>query len=436
MMDLKRNPYNCSLNLDSNGKPLVQDVSARTIQEKDASNRKFERAVVAYHRGDYTLALKKFEQVSHSSWQLKDHFRFVESCAYTLRILAEREEFAKAEPIETKLLSVLNSNVDLHLKLKSRALYTLGICSCYRDGRRAGSRFEPIDNDYDQNHEAMRCFREAIDLAIRSGDREALASPLYGLATVLYAGGHYVEALKELDRVDVLVSCLNLSDLGSAAYLLRSLICRNQNKFEDALAAAWAAFESLKNHPHIILYLHTLVALSSIHLQKNEPASAMLYIDLVNRSLKRDEFPRIARLVDEILMALGATSGPQPDLIFDSKTGVLLSKDKGEIRFEGQFVLRDLLLAFLKKPGHVFNKEELVRLIWREDYVAAIHDNKIYVTIKRLRKLLEAPNNPKTEYVLRAKTGYFFNPKINIRINEPVGENRSDKGKLELPCES
>ena len=302
----------------------------------------------------------------------------------------------------------------LNPKLKSRAMYILGICACYQETR------------HDQ---AMNRFREAIDFAVSIDDKEALASPLYGAATVLYARGRFAEALKELSRLDILLSCLSLPELTSASSLLRSMILRNQGQHDEALEAAWVAYESLKHHPHLVLYLHTLCALGTIYALKGDTGCARLYLDLADRSLRRDEYPRIARLVDEALSGLRTKATGKVDLAFDTRTGILTERTKGEVRFEGQFILRDLLRAFLENPGKVFTKEDLARSVWREDYKPEVHDNKIYVTIKRLRKLLETEGSEttaksdgasKTDYILRAKTGYFLNPKTRVSIDDQL----------------
>ncbi len=372
-----------------------------TNSARGASDRRFQQGLFAYHRGDYTLALREFDKAGEAAAQQGDHARFVETCTFVLRILAEREEFARIERIEDRVVAIL-ATAELPSRLKSRAMYILGICACYQDTR------------HDQ---AMNRFRDAIDFAIVSEDKEALASPLYGAATVLYARGRYEEALKELSRLDILLSCLVLPELNSASRLLRSMILRNQGQLDDALESAWASYETLKHHPHLVIYLHTLCTLGTIYSLKGDVACARLYLDLADRSLKRDEFPRIARLVDEALTQVRSKGAGPTDLSFDSKTGVLYERSKGEIRFEGQFILRDMLRVFLESPGRIFTKEDLARLVWREDYRTEIHDNKIYVTIKRLRKLLECEET-KTDYILRAKTGYFLNPKTRVAIDE------------------
>ena len=45
------------------------------------------------------------------------------------------------------------------------------------------------------------------------------------------------------------------------------------------------------------------------------------------------------------------------------------------------------------------------------------HDNKIYVTIKRLRKLIE-PDYDKPRYIFRAKNGYYLNKNTKILMEQ------------------
>ena len=371
---------------------------------KTAIERRFQQGLFAYYRGETKAALKDFEKVADLSKSVHDETRYVEANTYILRILAEREEFARIEHIESQIFSVLTTR-ELPVRLKSRVMYILGICSCYQDSR------------HDQ---AMNRFREAIDFAVSSDDKEALASPLYGAATVLYARGRYDEALKELSQLDILLSCLSLPELSATSSLLRALIRRNQSRLDEALEAAWTAYETLKNLPQLWLYVQTLVALGTIYTLKGDLTCAKLYLDLADRSLKRDEFPRVARLVDDGLAAIRKSGRIEADLDFDTRTGVLTSRVKGEIRFEGQFILRDLLRVFLESPGRVFSKEDLAKRVWKDTYNPSVHDNKIYVTIKRLRGLLEGEAS--NDLILRAKTGYFLNPKICVVIDDEAVE--------------
>ena len=84
----------------------------------------------------------------------------------------------------------------------------------------------------------------------------------------------------------------------------------------------------------------------------------------------------------------------------------------------------DLLKLFISKQGEVFSKEFLVEHIWKQDYDPAVHDNKIYVTIKRLRKMIE-PDYDRPKYIFRSKNGYFLNKSIKVSDQFAQQEGRA-----------
>ncbi len=352
---------------------------------------------------------------------MADGPHFIECNVYVLRLLAEQEAFAKVAKVENRILEFFEK-IDLDKidpKLLSRMHYVLGICSVYRG---------------DKHDAAMDRFHESIQFAVVCSDRSALAWPLYGAATVLYARKRYDDALRELDKLQTLLSCRAIPELSSSALLLNSLILRNQKRSDEALSKAWEAFESLKQQPHLGLYLHTLATLGTIFRERGESTTARIYLDLARRSLKRNEFPRIARIVDEALEELGGESAVF-DLALNLNSGTLHEARKGEIRFDGQLLLRDLLSVFLrssvKSPGTILRKEDLVREVWGETYRPQNHDNKIYVNIKRLRRLIEADDGS-TEYILSGKQGYYLNPRARISIIENQIQNSDPDSSFEI----
>lgn len=381
---------------------------------------RFQAALFSYHRGEYTKALPEFEKVSERLYRAGDWPRFVESSIYVLRLLAEQEDFLKVDIIEARLRDIESTKAfrlsgSISPKLWTRLHYVLGICHVYRG----------------QQHEAaMDRFRDSIQAAIECDDRSALAWPLYGAATVLYARERHDDAIRELDKLKTLLSCCPVPELASSAHLLHALILRNQGKLDQALQSTWTAFESLRDQPHLGLYLHTLATLGTIFCLKNDPNTARLYLDLARRSLKRSEFPRIARIVDDALERTGGAMKSY-DLELNLGTGTLVEVRKGDIKFDGQFILRDLLRVFMEasvaSPGATLSKEDLVREVWAEDYRPQSHDNKIYVNIKRLRRLIE-PDDGSTEYILRGKLGYYLNPNLRIVvIPADAGQSSSSK---------
>lgn len=383
----------------------------RNSREQIFADRKyavrFQSALYSYHRGDFSIALPEFEKLAERFVRTGEAANYVECAAYILRLLAEREEFARVQAFEAQIQACIDKaekggTEKVPAKLKSRFEYLRGICSVYQGG----------------SHEvAINYFHNSIRMAMECEDRSTLAWPLYGAATVLYARKRYDDALKELEKLQTLLDCQPVPDLSSAALVLKALILRNMGQHNAALKVAWETFEALKQNPHLVLYLHTLATIGTILAARGERNEARVYLELAEKSLRRDEFPRIARIVDEAIIGLGQAPAlsSEFDLRFDSGTGSLIESRRGEIQFEGQFVLRDLLKLFLKAPGKTIRKEELIRDVWGEVYRPETHDNKIYVNIKRLRQLIEAEDGS-TEYILRGKQGYFLNPKTRVLL--------------------
>ena len=125
----------------------------------------------------------------------------------------------------------------------------------------------------------------------------------------------------------------------------------------------------------------------------------------------------IASQIEVKFAELGVNTSKEFDLIFDPRSNSVTERKKGKVNFKNQFILLDLLHLFMKNPGRVFPKEELVKKIWKQEYNPAIHDNKIYVTIKRLRKMIE-PDYDKPKYVFRAKNGYYLNKSIRCCLKD------------------
>lgn len=383
---------------------------------------KFQLALQFYLKGDYSQALEIFSQLMERSQRSSDPSFKTECAIYLIRLLAEQERFEEIAAVESSLVALMRSvqsgeTASRSSSLRSSAIiaspqvecrlyYVLGIARVYRSA---------------PPEESLSYFHKAMERAMGADDRSLLAWPLYGAATVLYSVGRHADSLSELEKLDALLSCYPTPELAVSSSLLKSLIARNQRKDSEALKYAWSAFDQLKLEPNLVLYLHTLTAIGSIYLQTADYPKAFLYLDLAHRSLKRTEFPRIARLVDDYMKDLKAAQRPDFDLRFDEENDVLYEASRGEVRFEGQFVLRDLLKLFLSTPGQPIAKAEIVQKVWGESYRPQVHDNKIYVNIKRLRKLIEAEDGS-TEYLKRAKDGYFLNPNAKLIYLKKEGQ--------------
>ena len=85
-----------------------------------------------------------------------------------------------------------------------------------------------------------------------------------------------------------------------------------------------------------------------------------------------------------------------------------------------------------RNPGVPFDKDQLSRRIWKDEYNPLIHDKLIYTSISRLRKLIE-PKGASRKYILRGKDGYTFNPRVNARFHrEEEVSSRKIIGNIEI----
>jgi len=198
---------------------------------------------------------------------------------------------------------------------------------------------------------------------------------------------------------------------------LYGLIYRNQQEYDRALEYFWKAFELLKHHHSMILHYLTLYGLGTTYQRSGNLLLARVYLQLASRNINDKELPRTARLVRKALSDLGHNTDVEDyDLVVDFANKSVVERKLGKIDFKNQFILIELLQLFVKNPGRVFPKEVLVKKIWNQEYDPSVHDNKIYVTIKRLRQLIE-PDIEKPQYVFRSKNGYYLNKTAKVLID-------------------
>ena len=105
------------------------------------------------------------------------------------------------------------------------------------------------------------------------------------------------------------------------------------------------------------------------------------------------------------------------DIVLDLKDCVIVEREKGCIELKNQFILIELSKLFLLNPGVAYSKEKIIKIVWKEDYSPEIHDNKIYVTIKRLREMIET-DSCKPKYICRNHLGYYFSKQAKVLIKE------------------
>ncbi len=163
------------------------------------------------------------------------------------------------------------------------------------------------------------------------------------------------------------------------------------------------------------LFGYILLGKGIVAKKSGEFNQALSYFKIATNSANAS-YKRLASLIKDEVEDVNDSS---VDLYLDRHNRVIHEKDIGPIDFKHRFVLLEILFLLAKNPGQSYNKEDLAKSIWKDEYNPLIHDKLIYTSISRLRKLIE-PKGSSRKYILRGKDGYTFNPRVNARFHKEV----------------
>ena len=282
-------------------------------------------------------------------------------------------------------------------ELNAKTYYTLGICASYK------AQFD-VALDY---------FQKSLAIGLAADNKYDICYAINGLAITYYSLDKLSEALKEIYNLQVFFQVMELPELRLSSQMLNGHIFRKMKKHDQALEIFWECYELLRQEKNLFLYLSMLYGMAITYKEAGETDMARMYLKLAKKSADPENVKYLCRHIDAQMAELGVSQSEDFDLIFDAVTNTVTEKKKGRVDFKNQFILLDMLRLFMKQPGAVYSKEALVKQVWKQEYNPSVHDNKIYVTIKRLRKLIE-PDYDKPRYIFRAKNGYYLNKNTKI----------------------
>ncbi len=368
----------------------------------DQASRLYETGKLYCDRGDYLLALPQFTEAAQIYLTNKDYNSYLKCLQNTLRIYAEREEFDKITQIKETLHDLV---IREGIELNSKTYYILGLCSSFRS----------------QPENAIEYLKKALTIALEKDSKEDMCYAILGLAICYKQLKKYEDALKEIYNLNIFLQVLDISELKAAAANTNALILLDLKKHEQAIEVLWIAYEELKNTKQLTLAVGVLSNIGIVLFEMGQKDAAKVYLNLAHKALDPENNKRALKQISKYLTSMEADLKSSADLIFDLDNHAVVEKNVGKIDFKNQFILLDLLKLFIGNQGQIFSKEYLVEHVWKQNYDPAIHDNKIYVTIKRLRKLIE-PDYDKPKYIFRAKNGYYLNKSSKIQMVENRAE--------------
>jgi tetratricopeptide (TPR) repeat protein len=347
-------------------------------------------------RGDFTLAIPRLQEAAEGYHQERNYSAYLDCQNHLLRIYAEMEQFDKIQSLKESLQDqVLKEGFELN----SKTYYTLAVCASYKN----------------QIEIALEYFQKALAIALANDQKKEICYAINGIAVCYKNLGKYSEALKEIYNLQIFFQVLEASEVKIASQILNAQIFNELKKYDQALEILWQTYDLLKEHKILHLHLRVLYNMGRTYMLMGDKEMARTHFKLCSRSMDPKNTIRMSRSVQEALHELGDDANSNYDLIFELERHAVIERKLGRIDFKNQFILMDLLRLFVQNQGQVFSKEYLVEHVWRQDYDPSIHDNKIYVTIKRLRKMIE-PDYDKPKYIFRAKNGYFMNKSAKVLI--------------------
>ncbi|MGZ3690448.1 MAG: winged helix-turn-helix domain-containing protein [Pseudobdellovibrio sp.] len=356
-------------------------------------------------RGDFVLALPNLQDAAEGFLAAKNYENYFKTLQHILRIHAERDEFDHVSAIKEKLHDIaLRENIEI----TSRMYYTLGLCSSTKG----------------QTENAMEYLKKAVELGLKTNNQEDICYAIVGLAICYWQEKRFDEALREIYNLNIFLQVIDNADLRVSSYTINALILASLKKYDQALEVYWLAYDELKKTKQLTLAVSVLGNIGITLFEMGQRDLARVYLNLANKSLDPENNKRALRRIQKYLDEYKQNSVDSPDLVFDLDNHTILERNLGKIDFKNQFILLDLLKLFISRQGEVFTKEYLVERVWKQDYNPDVHDNKIYVTIKRLRKMIE-PDYDKPKYIFRAKNGYYLNKTTKIQLIDTHAEGAS-----------
>jgi tetratricopeptide (TPR) repeat protein len=359
-------------------------------------------AKVYYDKADLENAEDYFLRALDKTVYPKDAFAMLKIYGFVIRIysesLQEREAsrfILLAEDLVEKFGKDLGS-------LGAEYFYNVGMIFTYK-------------GDFDQ---ALEHFKLSYQKAQTENEPELIAKALYSISNACFQAEKYSEALSYLDQLKQLLNILKKGFLKGSMHMLYGNIYKEMGKYSDATENYDNAISLLQQKNCWNLFGYILLGKGVVLKKMGEFNQALTLFNLGLNSINHD----YGRLRETFKSQVADVNDSSVDLYLDRHNRVIHEKSLGTIDFKHRFVLLEILFLVAKNPGSSFNKEDLAKSIWKDEYNPLIHDKLIYTSISRLRKLIE-PKGGNRKYILRGKDGYTFNPRVNARFHKEDDSN-------------
>ncbi len=362
------------------------------------TDRLFQLGKLHCDRGDFVQSIEILLEAAEGFFAERNYPQYLKCQNLLLRMYAEREQFNDIQVTKEKLQDLVLKE---GFELNSKTYYTLALCASYKG----------------QNETSLEYLQKALAIALANDNKEDICYSISGIAMIYKDAGRLEEALKEVYNLQVFFQILDIPELRISAQMINSMIFTEMKKYDQAIELLWQTYDLVRKSKSLMMHSHLLINMGWTYAMAGDKDMARVHLNLAKHTCDPENMVRMSKLIDRELQALGSGSDSHFDLVFDLENHTVVEKRLGKIDFKNQFILLDLLRLFVQNQGQVYSKEYLVEQVWKQSYDPAVHDNKIYVTIKRLRKMIE-PDYEKPKYIFRAKNGYFMNKSAKVHLDQ------------------
>lgn len=385
-----------------------------------------ELANLYYEKCDFKNALDYLEKTRKESLKFQLYTNYFQAIALLIRIYAEKMEQKKIKELVEEAAKT-GIDVDSYPKYAAKIKYNEAVGNIYNnDPKKAQEAFE----------ESFQMAKKHIQTAkLSKGElfdsQKDLLKARFGLASTQFSSDNIEESEEAYKSLSIDLVKLShegtdefasqLEHLETSILIALGNVYREKKEHRKALDYFWKAHGQIKTHRAWCYYYYVLLGMGRVHFAMGDVNRARTFFDLVEDAMENLELNALKGILHrENLQAKKAMAS----IIFDCNKKLIIEKEKGDIHFDRRFILLEIVCLLASHPGRVFSKQEVVETVWKMNYNPLLHDNKVYTSINRIRKLIEADfKSPR--YILNERNGYSFNQDVAVEWIEKKSKESS-----------
>ena len=222
-----------------------------------------------------------------------------------------------------------------------------------------------------------------------------------------------------LENLNKKLSKIQMMQLG-VRFIEVSIQIKYSKEYAEADQNLWKLYEEANKNTNNYLVPYILCYMSWCQHFLGYKNQATLFYNLAKKNVNPERkffLNYLEKLEKKLDMEYNSSELGPYDMICNKNSSKFVEKRKGILNLKNQFILIDLLKMLLLNQGESYSKEKLVKELWGEQYCPESHDNKIYVTIKRLREVVEM-DSTKPRYICRNSQGYYFSKVAKVLVKK------------------